>query len=122
MKLLNSFFSVSECSKTLNLFRCKVVIDPTHVVYKGHFPGYPVTPGVIQIQMIHELLDYFQEKEYKLSEITDCKFLKIMNPNVIGKLEVEIEIKELENELHVKAQIKDDVALYFKYRGICMAK
>ena len=31
-----------------------VILNPDHLIYKAHFPGQPVTPGVCILQMIQE--------------------------------------------------------------------
>ncbi|MEY3237373.1 MAG: hypothetical protein RI883_1474 [Bacteroidota bacterium] len=122
MKLLDSFFTLVDSSTTPTGYSCKVTLDPTHIVYKGHFPGFPVTPGVIQIQLIHELLEYFSGKKYRLLEITDCKFLTIINPEKVQKLEVIIDVNITTDELKLNAQINDDSVGYFKCRSSYILK
>ena len=53
MILLNDFFQIVESGvdpKSGQLI-FKVRLNASHVIYKAHFPGMPITPGVCIIQM-----------------------------------------------------------------------
>ena len=80
MILLNDFFKIIDTSANENSFISKIEINPQHIVFIGHFPGYPVTPGVIQIQIVHELLEKHFGIKMELKTMPQCKFLKILNP------------------------------------------
>ena len=56
MKLINDFFEVIALTPSEGELRCKVKFNPEHFIYKAHFPGNPVTPGVCLVQMAAEIL------------------------------------------------------------------
>ena len=51
---------------------------PDSPIYKAHFPGYPVTPGVTLVQMVLELMGR------KLAGAKDIKFLVPILPTADG--------------------------------------
>lgn len=53
------------------------------VVYRGHFPGKPVTPGVCMIQAVVELLSQASGKELSLKKVNNVKYLAMMEPDDI---------------------------------------
>ena len=56
--LLDSFFTIVECDSSSNgLAFYSITIDQGHDIYKGHFPGFPVTPGVVEIEIVKELME-----------------------------------------------------------------
>jgi 3-hydroxyacyl-[acyl-carrier-protein] dehydratase len=57
-----------------------VQIDAAHEIFRGHFPGAPVTPGVIQLRMVQSVLESVLGKTLRLKTIRTCKFLSILNP------------------------------------------
>ena len=50
---------------------------PDSLVYKGHFPGYPITPGVCLVQIALELIS---EKEGRPVRLTGSKNIKFTSP------------------------------------------
>ncbi len=52
MSLKDSLYHIVSCESGKAVVR----LDPSSPVYAAHFPGYPITPGVILIQIATELL------------------------------------------------------------------
>ena len=114
MKLINDLFEVLETTVSDMGFKNTIELNSSHIIYKGHFPGHPVTPGVIQMQIVHELLeDHFSEK-LKLIGVSQCKFLKILNPNETSRLVVKIEFTRIDEMLNVKACGEHGLDIFFK--------
>lgn len=99
-------------------FITTIELNPAHVVYAGHFPGQPVTPGVIQLQIVHELLENQLSRELKLITIAQCKFLKILNPNESGQIVVYIEMTFKDELLNVKARGESGTNIFFKLNSV----
>ncbi len=49
-------------------------------IYKAHFPGQPVTPGVCIIQIASELFERLTETAIELMEVVNAKYLAIIDP------------------------------------------
>ena len=47
---------------------------PSSPVYAAHFPGYPITPGVLLVQLATELLEEREGVALELSEAVNVKF------------------------------------------------
>ena len=52
-------------------------------VYQGHFPGQPVTPGVLMLQAVTELLSQASGKLLALKKVNNVKYLAMMGPDDI---------------------------------------
>ena len=50
---------------------------PESPVYRGHFPGYPITPGVCLVEIALEL---FSEREGRPVRLSGAKNIKFTNP------------------------------------------
>jgi 3-hydroxyacyl-[acyl-carrier-protein] dehydratase len=61
-----------------------------HAIFKGHFPGNPVTPGVVQLEILGEVLSDVLDQKVSLKTMGNCKFLAILNPEVNNEIEVKI--------------------------------
>ena len=52
-------------------------------VYRGHFPGKAVTPGVLMLQAVVELLAQASGKPLSLKRVSNAKYLTMMEPDDI---------------------------------------
>ncbi len=118
MNLVNDFFKINKIIESVNSFIADIELNPKHFVYDGHFPGHPVTPGAIQIQIVHELLETFFGQKLMLREIIDCKFLNILNPIESSKLLIQIDFEKRNNILSIKANGKNNLKLHFKLHSV----
>jgi len=118
MKLLNNLFEIVESADNSSGFLVTIRILPEHTIYKGHFPGYPVTPGVVFIQIIHELVEYHLKKAIRLVEISNCKFLKIVNPEKETNAVISADVVLKDELLHVKASGKNSSGDFFKIDAV----
>ena len=117
MKLMNDFFEILKSSKSKNGFVTTIKLNSNHIVYTGHFPGHPVTPGVIQMQIVHELLENHLNRKLKLKNMSQCKFLKILNPNETTELDIHIEYENKGEIITINASGKNESDIYFKFRS-----
>ena len=65
--LVNSFYSVEKTESFENTCRIGVVLNSSHEIYKAHFPGNPITPGVCLLQIALELLNVKFERNLSKS-------------------------------------------------------
>jgi len=113
MKLINDFYSIVDETFSDGTYSCKVKMNPLHDLYKAHFPGNPVTPGVCLVQMATEILEQKYSKKFLLSEAVNIKFRKTVGPNdeptfVFTKVVFE------ENLLKTSVSIEDGEDQYVK--------
>ena len=118
MNLINDLFVVLETSVSEVGFITTIELNPGHIVYSGHFPGHPVTPGVIQMQIVHELLEKHFCKNLKLITMIRCKFLKILNPNETSQIVVHIELNMIDELLNIKARGENGTDIFFKLNSV----
>ena len=114
MKLANDFFFLTEMQRSDASFMASIRLNPQHPVFAAHFPGYPVTPGVIQMKIMHELLEIALEKEIHLDSISDCKFLNIINPEKTPRLDVRLDWCLRDDRLSVRSKLLSGQLLFFK--------
>ena len=81
---------------------CGIHLDPGHVIYKAHFPGFPVTPGVCIVGMAVELASALSGRKLSLSEAKDIKFVMPITPK--GETVVDFDLS-LDGDI-LKASVK----------------
>ena len=74
-----------------------------HAIFKGHFPGNPVTPGVCMMQIIKELSQEILGSSLILKSSSNVKFMALINPEINPKLKLELDFTgDVETEIKVK--------------------
>ena len=91
-------------------------IHPEWPIYKAHFPGHPITPGVCIVQMVQELLQKLLNRELCLRKAKNVKYLAIISPEEVSELTVAFpKIEEQpDGSLKVQAQVSDGEKLFTK--------
>lgn len=116
MALLD-FYTINSFVFEDNALSASVKINPNHSIFSGHFPDNPITPGVVQIQIVKELLEKHYGEKLKMKEMGRCKFVAILNPNECEKLDFNIEVLSNEMPLKIKVVGKDDNTIYLKFNA-----
>ena len=65
-----------------------IILNPDHLIYKAHFPGQPVTPGVCILQILQELLSIEIGKQLFIKNIKNVKFVSMMSPVADSRVSV----------------------------------
>ena len=76
MKLQNEMFTIEEDKGQ----EVKIRLNPDHEIYRAHFPGNPITPGVCIVQIISEVLGEQQHRQLALNSIVNLKFVSTISP------------------------------------------
>lgn len=58
----------------------QIKFNPDSLIYRAHFPEQPITPGVCIIRIASELLQKFVGGQLSLCEVSNAKFLAIIDP------------------------------------------
>ena len=88
MRLSGTFFTEISAKETENGFEPRLVssaeplirLEPDNVIFKSHFPDYPITPGAVQIRVATELLEANLGKSLSLTRVKDLKFMEPLFP------------------------------------------
>lgn len=81
----------------------QIRLNPKHEIFKGHFPGKPIMPGVCMIQIIKELTERSLGSDLFLSIASNVKFMAIINPETNPILIIDINLTELDGSIKIKS-------------------
>lgn len=120
MKLQNSLFTVLSHTVTENRHDFNIRLDAEHFIYKAHFPGEPITPGVCIMQIALELMEEAAEKKLEVKCVKNVKFLRIITPQEVTDVCYSLQKLTIE-ENTVKCQITVSAGtdVYAKLSLIC---
>ena len=104
--LIENYYTINDVSKQedgATLFQ--VSLRPDCIVYEGHFPGEPVSPGVCNIQMIKECAEQVAGKSLLLNNLQQCRLTTLVTPVQHPQVEVIIRLEEKGDAYKLKATI-----------------
>ena len=98
--VLKDFYNVLSEEKTGDSkYSITILINEKHDVFKGHFPGNPIMPGVCMIQIIKELTAAITKSTLIIQTLSNVKFMALINPEVTPELRLELDIITTEDDL-----------------------
>lgn len=116
---LNDLYTLSEILQLPDgSFETDIIINPGHRVFMGHFPGQPVLPGVCILEMLKDIVKKHTGKEWKISQASSVKYLKVVDPTNDTVLRMQIGLKEEADSMLVSASsFTADGSAHFKFKG-----
>jgi len=118
--LLKDFYTIQEIDPSdKENIKVSIKLNKNHEIYKGHFPGNPVVPGVCLTQLIKELVENIEAREVRLVYASNIKFMAVVNPEINNFLQIDLKIKHDDEQNIIKVDsvtyYKDKV--FYKFKG-----
>ena len=94
------FFTLESGEKNGNsaTYRCR--LHPEAPVFKAHFPGFPVLPGVLTLKMVVDAINasqFFSTQTLTVQSIGNAKYLAVVNPQETPEVEISVALKAEKN-------------------------
>lgn len=123
------FFTLESGEKNGNsaTYRCR--LHPEAPVFKAHFPGFPVLPGVLTLKMVVDAINasqFFSTQTLMVQSIGNAKYLAVVNPQETQEVEISVALKAEKNadELTVfqfKATVQNGETRFATFSFSCTA-
>lgn len=86
MLLEDNFYTIVSRTEVEGGEEVKIALNPEHRIYRAHFPGYPVTPGVCIVEMAVEIASKLSGRKLSCVGAKDIKFLVPVIPTETKEL------------------------------------
>jgi 3-hydroxyacyl-[acyl-carrier-protein] dehydratase len=118
--LLKDFYKVEKLEKiNEGKYTAIVFLNKEHDIFKGHFPGNPVTPGVCMMQIIKELTQEILGSSLIMTSSSNVKFMALINPEKNPTLKLDLDILgDLTTEIKVKNTTSFDETVALKLTNV----
>ena len=113
--LIKNFYTINSLTFNSSGIDATIKLNPNHEVYLGHFPEQPVVPGVIQLQIVKELLEEVMQAKLFMNNVTQVKYLIPITPNENPVLTFSIINKTIDED-----NIKSTITV--SYNGVIFTK
>ncbi len=94
-----------------------IALCPDCDVYRGHFPGNPVSPGVCNIQTVKECAEKLTGKRLHINSIRRCRLTAVATPTVCPELEIKINLMPTETGYVITSTVSDNTRTYMELKG-----
>lgn len=124
MQLEHNYYTLSSMHTDglSGIFHVELLADCD--VYRGHFPGHPVCPGVLNIQLIRDCAERLVGKRLHICTIRQCRMLSVATPTGSPRLDVRVDIAPVEVDIsasqsgyQVCATVTHGATTYIQFKG-----
>ena len=113
--ILKDLFTILNVDENDGTIQAEVAINKDSDIYKAHFPGDPITPGVCQMHLIKDVLSSaYPNKNFKLKNSKQTKFTEVLRPTEHTQIQVNIQVNEKDEQFHINAQVYNAEKVFLK--------
>jgi 3-hydroxyacyl-[acyl-carrier-protein] dehydratase len=114
--LLNNLYTIQAMTENEKGIQASAMLRPDHAIFKGHFPGQPVLPGVCMLEMITEITGRHLNQRLRITEAPLIKFLNMIDPGKDPLIHFEIGYDSPEGKTTVKGRIYSGSRVFMKFQ------
>lgn len=117
MTLKDDFYKVKAKSMAENKINALIELNPSHEIYKGHFPQQPIVPGVCQMHILKEFLEEATGKKLQTGNGDNIKFTGMIIPDQTPLINLELSYQDKDGMLAAEARLFSGETVFTKYKG-----
>ena len=118
MILKDDFYELVDSNREHENYTTVLKVRKDHKIFEGHFPGRPVTPGVVLMQLFKEEVERQFQKKLRLMRADNVKFISVFDPGEGEDLTLESEIQQNGEFLKLKGIAKNDKGIVLKISAL----
>lgn len=113
--LRNDLYTTDLVTENNSVLQVSVKLNAHHPIFKGHFPGQPVLPGVCMLEMIQEIMEEQLRQKLRISKGPLIKFLTMINPDKNPFIIIEVQYDLTDEKITVRGKIFYEPTIFMKY-------
>jgi 3-hydroxyacyl-[acyl-carrier-protein] dehydratase len=115
---MNAIYTLSIKTKGDSVFTATVKFNPAHPLFSGHFPGLPVVPGVLLMEIAASATRQFTGKELIIKEASVIKFIRIIDPRKDNEVMLDVALTEEEGKYKLDLNFYHGETVFVKVKGM----
>ena len=115
--LIKNYYSIDSRTTDGDKEIFGISLHPDCDVYRGHFPGTPVSPGVCNIEMIKECAELTAGKKLFLKNLQQCRLKTLITPTEHPQLEMTIALTQDGTSYKLKATLGKGNDIYLDLKA-----
>lgn len=123
MTLKDDLYKIIEKREEPGALYYTLLLNAESVIYKAHFPGMPVTPGVCLVQIGRELLEEYTGLRLEVCGMKNVKFVSVVEPSNCAQIVYEIrKIEPTDEGLRAQMQVLGEGSVKAKISISCVKR
>ena len=114
--LLNNLYTIQLLTENEKGIQASALLRADHAIFKGHFPGQPVLPGVCMLEMITEIAGRHLNQRFRITEAPLIKFLNMIDPGKDPLIHFEIRYEPSAGRIPVAGRIYSGLRVFMKFQ------
>lgn len=78
--LMTTLYQITQLTANESSFSAEITFNPAHPVFTGHFPGKPIVPGAVLVEISAAVASQLTGKDLIVKEASVIKFLQVIDP------------------------------------------
>ena len=115
---MTNLYKISNPVIDGNSFTATITFNPAHEVFGGHFPGQPIVPGVVLVEIAAAAAGMATGIKLAVKEASIIKFLQVVDPRENPVLMLEGSIVEEENKFKTDLVFRAGNTIFVKIKGM----
>jgi len=115
---MNPVYTITLTSSCDSTFTATVKFNASHPVFSGHFPGQPVVPGVLLMEIAASATRQFTGKELIIKEASVIKFIRIIDPRKDNEVMLDVALTEEEGKYKLDLNFYHGDTVFVKVKGM----
>jgi len=115
--LIKDYYTIEAIREEEDIKYFDVALNPECEVYKGHFPGDPISPGVCNIQMIKECAEHAAGKSLTISNVLQCRFISLVTPVEVPKATIKVKLDESDGKYILNSSLFSGETEYMSFKA-----
>lgn len=115
--LINEYYTIEGTATHEGAHIFRIRLNPECMVYQGHFPGQPVSPGVCNIQMLKELAEQTVGRRLFMSQLSLCRLTTLVTPQEYPTMKATLIIDEKDGAYKLRASLGNGEATYLEMKA-----
>ena len=114
--LINDLYTIQSLTESENLIQAYVLLQEDHAIFRGHFPGQPILPGVCMMEMIVEIMGEHLHQSFRISGAPLIKFLLMIDPRKNPLINLEIKYQSASESTVANGRIFFGESIFMKFQ------
>lgn len=115
--LVKDYYIIEQKKCIEGVYKYSITLNRDCCVYKGHFPGTPVSPGVCNIQMVKECAEDAVGKQLFMNNLQLCRLTTLVTPVEHTQVDVTFTFTQEPGIYKLKATIGRDEDIYLDMKA-----
>ena len=103
--LKDDFFTITGKENGEGQVVYHIELNPNHPIFRGHFPGNPISPGVCNIGMIKVCAEEETGSNLFIGNLKQCKFSHLVTPGENKELDIVLKLEDTGDIVKIAASI-----------------